>query len=314
MDESALENISRRRLDELSQEFIGWLPQKRDVERVRRGSRLELDDRAFPLFATSHVVEPLINSAREHLVALGLLWRSRDGTYLLPRSYSTLLRASLLASATATWILLPDDRGLRVQRSLMVAIADIENAIAANNTIATSRYADSLLSPDDQEAARADMAKHAENLDKVRRKLWELAGDSAPYSERKVRDLQRRLYSSTQAVKEAFAALHPDNAAKQLSGSLYWSMMSGDSHGYRWQVLTRGGHTGERQKARAQVGDTVRFVDVTTCTFLMPQVSAVREAYSQAEDLWNGSATSAPNVLGTPGRQRPSHQGAPHRS
>jgi len=86
------------------------------------GSELDGDDQQLPGFPGSTLIRTQMDTAIEHLHALGVLLVDAKVAY--PYALVTLLRASLEEAAEATWLLAPDQRDERVLRALRVWCRD----------------------------------------------------------------------------------------------------------------------------------------------------------------------------------------------
>jgi hypothetical protein len=87
------------------------------------GSDLAEDDKQWPYMRASTLVQCGLATAREHLHAVRL---SIEAGELFPAAVSTLCRSALIGASLAVWVLEPDDRSLRLRRSLSLALEDYD--------------------------------------------------------------------------------------------------------------------------------------------------------------------------------------------
>lgn len=94
----------------------------------RAGSDLQADDVATSPFSTSHLVGHCLSTSVDHLRGVRTLLSTADDPNLIRLPYAAQyppLRAAIECGALAVWLLAPEDRQVRVERTLQAVWEDI---------------------------------------------------------------------------------------------------------------------------------------------------------------------------------------------
>lgn len=280
------------RIGELAEEYVSWGKPTLRLSPVRHGSRLELDDVYRPPYRVSEIIQPLLNTAREYLVASGLLWQSHPGGTLLPRAYGALLRMTLAGASTAHWVLEPEDRVVRVARALTLRIEELGKKQGANEAVANSPYWQRRWTPQVNENYQQEIAESQSHLLTAKHAMWDLRGNGGTYSNGKVTELLKD-YSATKAIAATAGVVFGTESLKAAGAVLVWNSMSADAHGATWAAISRARITGSADEALRQSGPRVTLTDYATAEELAPKWELVDTVYRAAVELWEARASAA---------------------
>lgn len=174
------------------------------------GSDLEEDDRDLPWLPLSQLAHVGLQGAADHMDAV------RDhitAKHLYAVADLTLSRSALIGAAEAVWLLAPDDRATRLERSRRLA------AYAAKYH---AQYLTELLELDPQHEGTRRVLEHS-----VLRKT--------ELFDRRQRLGERTKLETTKMITEAADAVFSAELAAEVS--LEWQAGSGVAHGLSWSLL-----------------------------------------------------------------------------
>ncbi|NUH43828.1 hypothetical protein HUF15_45360 [Streptomyces samsunensis] len=187
-------------------------------EDIHEGSSLAGDDRDFERFPVSNAVWHALITAVEHLDFFYVALSKSKAMY--PAAYYTVLRAALLGSAQAVWILAPASRVERRKRTLITAITDTNEQRKVIQSLPVST---------DEEKDERD--SYIEKL-KERLEAATLAGGRLGFDESKVAAWS---LNATNVIEEA-AKVGLD-AEQRGYAMVLWCMSSGHVHGHAYTRL-----------------------------------------------------------------------------
>ena len=185
------------------------------------GSEQAVDDEEWPYMPASTCAMIGLSSAREHLHAVRLLIEAKQ---LFPAATSTLARTALVGASTAVWMLEPDDRSVRLRRSLSFASLDYKHSLQFGADC--KKYL-----PVDQMREDADQQMDRYRLRQTQ--VHDLLGH---------RGGLRDLNLSDEVIPTALAVAVPD-ASQRGQMLVRWRTMSGAAHAFAWHLFGNEGTT-----------------------------------------------------------------------
>jgi len=204
--------------EEASADLDRWRLRAQRVEQPEPGSDLAEDDAPFPLQPISQTVRTSLVSAGEHLrlVCDGL----RCGNYYNASQYST-VRAAIVGSAQAVWVLAPDDPAIRRERG---------HTVMTETYIQLRKYHELVLRQGQQ------LQLSAEDEEWLREQIeWVKSREDAV---RAVRSSRAELQGAT-FIESAAPVIFPGDEFRQAALRQSWSVLSSDAHVLIWSVALR---------------------------------------------------------------------------
>jgi hypothetical protein len=288
------ETVVAGRIGLLANEFLGQDPENINVPSVQPGSDLARDDLAYPVAPTSHVVQGSLVTAREHLIATAMLWRSTPGGILLPQAYATILRTAVISASNAAWILNPTSSQNRVLNGLVIAAEDARNSRTVIQEHRDAQPKRPSASARSQQRADEELRECRQHHEDVLRAWWSHSGHDEPFDLRTAEKAAR--YNMSDVVKAASqAASHPDTF-KAFGGLHLFRRMSADSHGLTWAKISRARRNGGYAQSLTRQGDVVELVDTLPVGDLFVYMANAQHIYKYAMSLYEKRAATPPEV------------------
>lgn len=194
-----------------------WSKRLQTPLRPPDGSELAEDDKDFIGWPMSQLVSGGLAAARDHLQAIRIHIEAHN---MFPFASGTLLRGGLLGAAQVVWLLAPDDRDTRLERS---------RTLGEEMMIRHEQYLADL--------RRIASEPHA-NTERVHQHVTMRLGEMR--SLRSQHD-QRGKFNATETIELAAEATFGPQIKTEARAE--WRGLSGSAHGLAWSMIGRTGNT-----------------------------------------------------------------------
>lgn len=212
-----------RRISSLFDVIAGWSGVTKTLQLPTPQSDLAGDDLIYPLHPTSSIAWQAIGSSIDHLGLVRDALVSKPS--LRPFAFYTPLRAALLSSSRAVWILHPDEPSERQQRGLIVANED--------NRRFRQLVAETGSGPFLDDSSSAAYERMVGKLDDRSTAITEAAAGLGMTLSGK----GKASITDTAVIREAAKVVHGAESGADHATILLWMTGSGHAHGLSWQGM-----------------------------------------------------------------------------
>lgn len=195
----------------------GWRTRLGVAAPPASGSELAVDDSDFVGWPTSRLAHGGLIAAVDHLQAVRVHLQARN---MFPFATGTLLRGALLGSAQAVWLLSPNDRPARLERS---------RQLAEEMTVNHHRYLNDLRTIAPTPHANTDNVHQH-----VTQRLVEIRALRAQHG-------QKGSFKATPVIEIAAESTFGRSVVDEARAE--WRRLSGSAHGLAWSTTGLSGNT-----------------------------------------------------------------------